>query len=172
MSRVGHGCPNPRRQLAGSRGGGRWDNAPGRGASVQPSGQGTPIENVQTRVVWKRASGGCSVVQRCTLPRSGSAASSQGQDQPSCLVVRNLSASDLKHQAPNRSPKRSACPRILAGIAVISPRHSDRTAPRERLVPRSDIGSFGENANVPIPKDGAQPFFDWTPSLQGPLDAP
>ena len=88
VSRVGPGCPNPWRELAGSRGGRRWNYAPrGRRTSVQPSGQGTAVENVQARVVRKRTSGARSIALKCAFDRAGPGRRSQRPDGEATLPV-------------------------------------------------------------------------------------
>ena len=48
-------------------GSGRWDYAAGRGTPVQSSGQGTSIENVEDRMVRKKASGSGPVIHNRIL---------------------------------------------------------------------------------------------------------
>jgi hypothetical protein len=62
VSRVGHCRPEPRSQLATSRGGSRWDYPTRSGTSVQSGGQGTAIKDVEGGVVRKRATRNCPVI--------------------------------------------------------------------------------------------------------------
>ena len=81
VSRVGHGGPKPRRQLAGDRGGSRRNHAAGSGTSVQPSGQGTPIEGVEDGMGGKRTPGSPAIVLECVFHLVGTGRRSQRQDE-------------------------------------------------------------------------------------------